>query len=140
MRRQRNGGETGMKRTRAMAPLMLAALAACQAKPEPLTVTVPGYPEVVNMPAKRMTGTLTLGFEISRFNQCWFDMTRAASARFQRIAPEASGRGPHRYRVVMFAMRTPSSDPAIQYGHLGMYPCQILATRFLSVKRTRYRP
>jgi hypothetical protein len=130
-----------MKRAASMT-LAIAALTACETAPPPRSepVSVPGHPGIAYLPEQRMEGDLTLGFEISALDRCWFDMTAKASAQFERWAPEASSRGPHYYRVVIIGRSTPPLDPGnSEYGHLGVYPCQVQATRILSVKRRRAR-
>ncbi|HYI63835.1 MAG TPA: hypothetical protein VEW71_03005 [Allosphingosinicella sp.] len=114
------------------------ALAGCATTAPAERDFVPGYPGVDYLPAERMAGELTLGFEVSRFEQCWFEMTGEAARRFRELAPDARGRGPYRYRVEMLARRAPSAEGR-GFGHLGAYPCQIRASRFLSVQRVRTR-
>ncbi len=97
---------------------------------------VPGYPGVDYLPAERMAGELTLGFEISRFEDCWFEMTDEAALQFRQLAPESRRRAPYRYRIEMRARRAPSAEGR-SFGHLGAYPCQVRANRFLSVQRVR---
>ena len=114
------------------------ALAACGTTSSGEYDFVPGYPGADYLPAERMAGELMLGFEVSRFEQCWFEMTGEAARQFRELAPDARGRGPYRYRVEMMARRAPSAEGRT-FGHLGAYPCQIRASRFLSVQRVRTR-
>lgn len=114
------------------------ALAACGTTSSREYDFVPGYPGVDYSPAERMAGELTLGFEVSQFGECWFEMTGEAARQFRELAPEARGRGPYRYRVEMMARRAPAAEGR-SFGHLGAYPCQVRASRFLSVQRVRTR-
>ena len=115
--------------------LALLTLIACRAQPAsiPGPVAVTGHPEIFYLPEQRMRGTLVLGFEVFAFEGCWLEMTRSAAIQFRRLAPDTDSRGPHRFRVAMMARRTPPGTG--QFGHLGTYPCQVQATRFLSVRR-----
>ena len=111
----------------------VAALAACQADPQPLSMFVPGHDGSMYLPAERLEGHLTLGFEASTFNDCWFAMTEQAARQLGRADAEASARGPHEYRVVIMGNRAPHLDLG-GYGHLGAYSCQVRAVRFLSIE------
>ena len=120
-----------MRRATAIAIL---ALAACATGPAPERDFVPGYPGLDYLPAERMAGELLLGFEIARFEGCWFEATRAAAAQLDARVPEWRGRGPYRYRIEMIARRAPEAEGR-GFGHLGAYPCQLRASRILSIRR-----
>ena len=131
-----------MRRRGILALYVVATLAACETVPtaELAPVPVPGHPGVTYMPVQRMVGNIRLGFELQTFNGCWFGMTSEAYAQLQRHAPESNGRGPYQYRVAMMGRSTsPAESESTAYGHLGMYPCQVQATRFISIERVRFR-
>ena len=121
----------------AMTTLALA-LAGCATTAPAERDFVEGYPGVDYLPAERMAGELMLGFELSLFEGCWFEMTREAAAQLSARAPEWRGRGPYRYRIEMIARRAPEAEGR-GFGHLGLTPCQVRASRFLSVQRVRTR-
>lgn len=118
-------------------PAFALLLAAAPGERPPVPVI--GHPDIFYLAETRMRGALTLGFEVSSFDGCWLDMTRPAARRLHRLAPETEERGPHRFRVTMIGRRTP---PGLdhRFGHLGGYPCQVEAVRFLSVRRDRRSP
>ena len=117
--------------------ILLACAPDATARGTSAPVPVTGHPDIFYLPETRMRGPLTLGFEVSSFDRCWLEMTRAAARQLYRLAPEIEERGPHFFRVLMIGRRTPGTEG--HFGHLGAYPCQVQAVRFLSVRRDRRR-
>jgi len=114
--------------------ILALALTACATGPAPERDFVPGCPGLDYLPPERVAGELLLGFEIARFEGCWFETTREAAAQLDARAPEWRGRGPYRYRIEMIARRAPEAEGR-GFGHLGLAPCQVRASRILSIRR-----
>jgi hypothetical protein len=92
-------------------------------------------------PEQRFVGVFREGFETSSFLGCWLDWTDPARNDFVRSTGE---RGPDdraraiEYELEIIGRRTigvPVHMPQYGYGHLSMYPCQILVTSVLRARR-----
>ncbi|HEX8364127.1 MAG TPA: hypothetical protein VF603_02450 [Allosphingosinicella sp.] len=128
-RRPRRGGLFGKPGSLFCGALLLGSFGCAQTQPD-----VPGYG-----PETRFSGTLIAGFEIASFNGCWFSITPEASADFDRLVPAADppqDRSPAQFHLEIIGRRTLGENmPPEGYGHLGMWSCQIEASRILVARR-----
>jgi hypothetical protein len=85
-----------------------------------------------------LSGTLRLGFERQSFNDCWLDFRGTAMADLGRLAPSPAlndEQAPYSAEVTLVGRRRDmvnmgQEGPSGQgFGHLGMYPCLVEATR-----------
>jgi hypothetical protein len=80
-----------------------------------------------------MAGELILSFERSELLGCWFDATGEAGRQLGARTPDP--RASYRFRVRIAGQRTSRQvQGGPRFGHMGMFPCQIRATRFISIE------
>jgi hypothetical protein len=109
-------------------------LAACATPPAP-----PLLPQQGPFgPEQSFTGTLVLGFERQSLDQCWLDLAGSAQADLRRLAPSpalADSQAAYAAEVTLTGRRRDMLDVegrdvrGASFGHLGMYPCLVEATR-----------
>jgi hypothetical protein len=92
---------------------------------------------------QNFTGILALGFERQSFNNCWLDLFGTAQTDLARLAPSpalADQRAPYAAEVTLVGRRRDMLNVEGQdvggqgFGHLGMYPCLIEATRITAAR------
>lgn len=116
------------------------ALAGCATPPQP-----PLMPQQGPFGAEQsLTGVLALGFERQSFNDCWLEFRGSAQADLSRLAPSPALADPEaayvadvtltgRRRVMINAAGHDVRGQS--FGHLGMYPCLIEATRVTAARQ-----
>ena len=94
-------------------------------------------------PEQRFTGIVRLGFERQSFNECWLDFGGSSMAELARLAPSPAFMDPqasYAADATLIGRRrdmlnVPGGDLMGRgYGHLGMYPCLIEATRVMAAQ------
>lgn len=121
----------------ALLPFLL--LAGCATPPQP-----PQLPQQGPFgPESSFTGVLALGFERQSFNNCWLELRGTAQADLARLAPSpalADERAAYAADVTLTGRRRELLNPEARdasgqgFGHLGMYPCLIEATRITAAR------
>lgn len=90
------------------------------------------------------TGVLVLSFERQSFNGCWLDFRGSAGSDLGRLAPSPALADPQAFYsadVTLIGRRRNMVDVTGDdyrgqgFGHLGMYPCLIEATRITAARR-----
>jgi hypothetical protein len=119
--------------------LSIALVASCATvPPEPLFPAQGPFG-----PEQGFTGRLRLGFERQSFDECWLDFRGSAMADLGRLAPSpalADQTASYGAEVTLTGRRrimvnVAGSDLMGQgFGHLGMYPCLIEATRITAAR------
>jgi hypothetical protein len=114
-------------------------LAGCATPPAP-----PLMPEQGPLGSEQsFTGVLALGFERQSFNDCWLEFRGSAQADLARLAPSpalADEQAFYAAEVTLVGRRREminvgSHDVRGQgFGHLGMYPCLIEASRIVAAR------
>lgn len=129
MRRTQPGGLAGKLSSLFCGALLLGCSGGAQGQPEG-----PRYG-----PEMRFSGMLITAFEMANFNGCWFSITPQASADFDRLVPAAdppADRQENRFYLEILGRRTLGENtPPEGYGHLGMWSCEIEASRILVARR-----
>lgn len=107
-------------------------------------VTAPDFPRQGEFgPEQSFTGDLRLGFERQSFDQCWLDLANTAWADLGRLAPSpalADQRAVYAARVTLVGRRRNmingdfEGTVGLGFGHLGMYPCLVQATRITAAQ------
>lgn len=94
-------------------------------------------------PEQSFTGLLRLGFERQSFDECWLDFRGSAMADLGRLAPSpalADQMASYSADVTLTGRRRAMVNVAGNdwmgqgFGHLGMYPCLIEATRITAAR------
>jgi hypothetical protein len=121
------------------AALATLALGACATAPEPAFPYQGGFGS-----EQTFTGELRLGFERQSFNECYLEFRGSAMADLGRLAPSPAlndQRAPYATQVTLVGRRRSlinmgQEGPSGQgFGHLGMYPCLIEASRITAARR-----
>lgn len=121
----------------ALALLSMSLVASCATVPQP-----PGQGPFG--PEQSFTGRLHLGIERQSLDDCWLDFRGSAMADLGRLAPSpalADPTAPYGAEVTLVGRRRAmvnlaGSDLMGQgFGHLGVYPCLIEATRIIAARR-----
>lgn len=86
-------------------------------------------------PLRVFRGDYAYGFEQSRFDGCWLNMSAEAWAEFERRQPEsaqAARAGGYRYEIAFEGRREDyGGPPEGGFGHMGLSRCRIEAIRLL---------
>ena len=112
-------------------------LAGCATPPPP------PYVQGAFGPVQNFTGIVRLGFERQSFNECWLDFHGSSMAELGRLAPSPALADPQASYAADATLtgrrrdmiNVPGGDLMGRgYGHLGMYPCLIEATRITAAQ------
>ncbi|HEV7658886.1 MAG TPA: hypothetical protein VGO55_03480 [Allosphingosinicella sp.] len=108
--------------------LLLAALCGCATAQAPA-------PAPAESAIRVFRGDYAYGFEQSRFDGCWLNMSAEAWAEFERRQPEsaqAARAGGYRYEIAFEGRREEyQGPPESGFGHMGLSRCRIEAIHLL---------